>query len=247
MYNYKITNEEEAKNFNQMLHGFWIDNSCNFENAETILNYYIRKDNFYLIDTKQNNQISFYIGFAAGNYDLIHLLINNKDLKNKNFNISDLSRFYPSDEGLKPILFLIIEDIKKETSVFDTSSKKNNKKFLTSCSDYFVYNIENSFGDEIATRKDLYNFITASKCKFYKNEYNILNTLLTNDSTELFFELYCKLKTSKQQKEMLFFTKNPFSPSYTEYTQNFLNSLQLKFNLENNLVKNEPNKNKFKI
>lgn len=244
---YIITTDSEAKNFNRLLHSCWVDNTNAYYSSEEILKYYIRKENFPLIDTQQNNQISFYIGFSAANEDLIHLLIHNKNLKNKNYSLKELGRFVASDEGLSNILMDMVENIGFKNSSFDVSDTKAKKMFIQATCDYFVYNIETSFGDEVGTIKRLHKFIELSKCNFKKNEYQILHNLLSMDITNGFLSLLDKATTLKQQMDILNFQRNPLQPKYSEETEIFLEKLKLKMSLSQELKPNKVTTRKNKI
>lgn len=250
MNKYKIENIEEANSFNRMLHSFWVDSNNSWENSEEILKYYLRQENYSFIDTKQNNQISLYIAFSARNDDLFNLLVNNKNLKNKNYSLQDLNRFMASDEGLDNIIFCILENISiKNESSFDLTELKSKKIFIQSACDYFVFNLELNSENNQQNFKNLDKFIKITKCKFYKNEYQILNNLLLFDTTNGFLHLFDSTKNIKQKNSMLNFERNSVTTNYSQETEEFLEKLKLNFFLSQNLnIKlNQEKQTKMKI
>lgn len=235
---YLVSNEDDAKFFSNMLQYCWLDPNNGWENSQEILKYYLRTENYPFIDTPKNNQVSLYIAFSSRHEDLFNILISSKRLKNKNYSLKDLNRFMASDEGIENIIFSILEQIsKKSQSCFDLSDNKAKKSFLQSASDYFVFNIENSFGKERDSLSKLDRFIEFTKCKFYKNENQILHNLLMMDIHNGFTHLYESLKNSTQKEMMLNFQRNPLNPTYSEETEEFLIKLKLKYSLENTLSK----------
>ncbi len=245
---YLISNEDDAKLFSNMLQSFWVDPNNGWENCEEILKYYLRAENYPFIDTQKNNQVSLYIAFSSRHEDLFNILVSSKRLKNKNYALKDLNRFMASDEGMENIIFSILEQIsKKSQSCFDLSDNKAKKSFLQSASDYFVFNIENSFGNERGSLSKLDKFIEITKCKFYKNENQILHNLLIMDIHNGFTHLYESLKNSTQKEMMLKFQRNPLNPTYSEETEEFLSKLTLQLSLHNSLLKKNTKIKKNKI
>ncbi len=246
--NYTISNEEEGKLFNRLLNSYWVDSNNSYSNSEEILKYYLRTENYSYIDTKNNNQIALYIAFSAKNEDLFGVLINSPRLKNKNYSLRDLNRFMASDEGMDNILFSILEQISlKGKGAFDLSDTKSKKLFIQSSSDYFAYNVENAFGNEQLSFDKLDKFIKLTKCKFYKNENQILHNMLMMDISNGFMHLYESTKNKSQKEMMLNFQRNPLNPTYNEETEYFLSRLKLNLHLSTtvkpkNLTKTKKNK-----
>ncbi len=239
---YNVTNAEEAKRFNDILRAFWTDNSIE-ENAETILQFYLRTNNYQFIDTKNNNQIAFFIGFTAKNEELINLLTYSNLLKNKNYSIKDISNFYASEEGLENILLNILDNLNSDNCAFDKSSRKAITMFKQSCSDYFVYNLENEYGDPVATKNNLLKFIKIAKVKLEDNQYNIITRLLENEQASIFLEIYEKVKNKDSFIDKVHQSLNSeHSAELSEEAKKTFDSIYLKHTLNNNLGKKETKK-----
>ncbi len=240
---YQVTNSEEAKRFNDILRSFWTDNPIE-ENAETILQFYLRTSNYEYIDTKNNNQIAFFIGFSAKNEELINLLTYSNLLKNKGYSIKDIANFYPSDDGLNNILFSILENLNDNNCAFDKSSRKAITMFKQSCSDFFVYNLENDFGDPIKTKEELLKFIKITKVKLEDNQYNIVTRLLENEQPNIFLEIYEKVKNKNSFIEKIHKSLNSenHTVELSEEAKRVFDSIYLKHTLHNNLSKKETKK-----
>lgn len=244
---YQVTNSEEAKEFNNLLRSLWTDHSV-YENAQTILEFYSKPQNYFFIDTPNNNQIAFFIGFSGQNDDLIDLLIHSKELKNKNYSVKDISDFYASQEGMENILLMITENLKSDDCAFDRSSRKAIQSFYQSCVDYFVANLENEYGNPVKTKYNLFAFIKLSKLKVDDNQHNILTRLLSYDGGDVFMELYEKSKKKDQfiehvkkefgDKDEVTLENDRLSPQ----TQRVLSSLLLKHQLGNDLKEHKPTK-----
>ncbi len=244
---YQVTNSEEAKRFNNILRSFWTDNSIE-ENAETILQFYLRTKNYEFIDTKNNNQIAFFIGFSAKNEELINLLIFSNTLKNKEYSVKDISSFYASQEGLDNILLNITENLKSDNCSFDKSSRKAVNSFYQSCVDYFVANLENEYGDPVKTKNNLFSFIKLTKLKVDDNQHNILIRLLSYDGADVLTELYEK---SKKKDQFIEHIKKEFSDKdevtlendgLSPKSQHSISSLLLKHQLGKDLKEHKPTK-----
>lgn len=246
-HNYIIKNNEEAHNFSMLLNSFWSDFPSN-ENAEIILNYYLRSDNYIYIDNIKNNQIAFLIGFSTKNEDLVNLLICSNKLENRIFSLKDISNFYANDYGLNNILMNIVENLNSKNCLFDKSSMKVMNEFKKSVLDYFVYNIDSLDSTYDKTKFDLFEFLKLGKVKFEEDQFNVMTKLLESNHQNVFLELYQKINKKNLLIEII--NNKVQSENYynffPEESKKLLDSLYLKNQLSANLIE-KPKKKNIKI